>query len=253
MTVFGSAYADAYDSLYREKDYALECDLIERLLDEFGRSPAKRLLDLGCGTGGHAIPLAKRKYDVTGVDRSAHMLELAAKKAEAEAVLVDFQKAAIADFQTAAPYDAAIMMFAVLGYHRTNAEVAEALRAVRASLKPGAALVFDVWYGPAVLADKPGPRERRIDVSDGHLIRRTEARLDAENNLCTVHFTLERWNGGQLVDATHEDHVMRYFFDSELQEFANAAGMRLECLRDFADGRGAAGPRTWNAIGVMTA
>ena len=75
--VFGRDYAAAYDDLYQDKDYVAECDLIERVFETYGQGPTRRVLDLGCGTGGHAVILAKRGYDVVGVDRSPEMLERA--------------------------------------------------------------------------------------------------------------------------------------------------------------------------------
>ena len=79
--VFGSEYADVYDVLYRDKDYLEESRLIDRLLQTYGNGSVRSLLDLGCGTGNHALPLAQRGYEVVGVDRSARMLESAHKKA----------------------------------------------------------------------------------------------------------------------------------------------------------------------------
>jgi len=78
--VFGSDYSDLYDVLYSDKDYATECDIIEKLLQEYGQGRAGTLLDLGCGTGNHAFPLAQRGYHVTGVDRSEEMLDQLKKK-----------------------------------------------------------------------------------------------------------------------------------------------------------------------------
>ena len=56
--MFGAVYADAYDLLYQDKDYDAECDLIESLFKNYGESGIKSVLDLGCGTGNHAVPLA---------------------------------------------------------------------------------------------------------------------------------------------------------------------------------------------------
>ena len=77
--IFGSTYADAYDLLYEEKDYLAECDLLESLFQTYGEGPIHRIIDFGCGTGNHAIPLASRGYQVTGVDRSVNMLSQAEK------------------------------------------------------------------------------------------------------------------------------------------------------------------------------
>ena len=78
--VFCELYAEAYDALYRDKDYQGECDLLERLFERYTAS-VRSVLDLGCGTGNHTLPLAQRGYRITGVDRSEHMLRQARTKA----------------------------------------------------------------------------------------------------------------------------------------------------------------------------
>ena len=80
QAVFGADYAAAYDVLYHDKDYAAECDLIERVFAEYGDRKIQGVLDLGCGTGGHAALLAERGYTVVGVDRSADMLRRARER-----------------------------------------------------------------------------------------------------------------------------------------------------------------------------
>jgi 2-polyprenyl-3-methyl-5-hydroxy-6-metoxy-1,4-benzoquinol methylase len=59
MSVFNSLYANQYDELYAGKGYDAECDLIESAVRRHGAA-AKTVLDVGCGTGGHAIVLARR-------------------------------------------------------------------------------------------------------------------------------------------------------------------------------------------------
>jgi predicted TPR repeat methyltransferase len=79
--VFGQVYANQYDFLYSDKDYEGECDLLEEISRRYGDGSVCTILDLGCGTGIHAIRLARRGYEVTGVDRSAEMLAKAERKA----------------------------------------------------------------------------------------------------------------------------------------------------------------------------
>lgn len=74
---FGSNYADIYDRMYAAKDYARECDLI---VSAAGSSDDLRILDMGCGTGGHALTLARLGHTVTGVDVSREMLRVATAK-----------------------------------------------------------------------------------------------------------------------------------------------------------------------------
>ena len=84
-TVFGCGYADQYDLLYSDKDYEAECDLLEEVFRRYGTGPVQTILDLGCGTGSHALLLARRGYQVTGVDRSQEMLAQARQKAASDA------------------------------------------------------------------------------------------------------------------------------------------------------------------------
>ena len=78
---FGAVYAQQYDLLYKDKNYDAEVALLERLFQAHALE-GNSVLDLGCGTGQHAIRLAKRGFDVTGVDRSPEMLRIARVKAE---------------------------------------------------------------------------------------------------------------------------------------------------------------------------
>jgi len=72
---FQKEYAEAYDFLYQDKNYSSECDLIEEIFRKFAPGKIRTILDLGCGTGSHAIPLAQRGYRVTGVDLAENMLQ----------------------------------------------------------------------------------------------------------------------------------------------------------------------------------
>jgi predicted TPR repeat methyltransferase len=71
--VFDDAYGRYYDLLYRDKDYAAESEYVASHIRKHVPR-AKRILELGCGTGGHAVLLAAMGFDVHGVDLSEAML-----------------------------------------------------------------------------------------------------------------------------------------------------------------------------------
>ncbi|HEX4590937.1 MAG TPA: methyltransferase domain-containing protein [Gemmataceae bacterium] len=77
----------------------------------------RRVIDLGCGTGRIAVPLAKSGHAVTAVDLSEEMLRVAEEKATAAGVRLDLVRANIVTLDGFSPqaYDAAICMFAALG------------------------------------------------------------------------------------------------------------------------------------------
>jgi 2-polyprenyl-3-methyl-5-hydroxy-6-metoxy-1,4-benzoquinol methylase len=84
--LFGN-YAKTYDTESFTAGTLGEVDFIEK---EFCYDKSKSILDIGCGTGRHAIELARRGYTVTGIDLSAAQLERARQKAKEAGVRVNF-------------------------------------------------------------------------------------------------------------------------------------------------------------------
>lgn len=76
-------FAYVYDELMKDVDYEKWVDYIEKLI-EVSNSDVKNILELACGTGNLTIPLAKRGYDIAGIDISEEMLEVALHKSEIE-------------------------------------------------------------------------------------------------------------------------------------------------------------------------
>lgn len=256
--VFGEAYAAAYDALYESKDYAGECDLIERILAARGHAGPRRILDLGCGTGNHAIPLALRGHSLSGVDLSSAMLEQARRKsliiAPSPGVAPPkFHCGDLCNIDLECHFDVVLMMFAVLGYQHTNASLLSALRAARRHLTPGGMFIFDVWNGMAVLTERPGKRVRSAATEDGHILRTSESQLDLARQLCLVNFTMQRVVGDRVVAEWKEEHAVRFFFPLEMELALECAGFRLLDLKRLPDGDGPPDEHAWSMIGVAQA
>ena len=234
-TVFKQGYADQYDLLYGDKDYESECDLLEQAFKRYSTEPVQSILDLGCGTGNHSIPLARRGYEVHGVDLSENMLTHAVQKSQSETLKHPpvFSQADIRSVDLGKQFDAVLMMFAVLGYQLTNEDVLASLYTVRKHLKPGGLFIFDVWYGPAVLAIRPSERVKVIPTPDGQLIRVAAGSLDMYWHLCEVRYHLWRIHGNQVESETEEAHMMRYFFSQELALLLECEQMLLVDIRSL--------------------
>ena len=252
MQVFKSSYATGYDALYREKNYIQECDLIERLFHDVSKGPVKNVLDIGCGTGGHAIELARRSYHVTGVDLSTHMLAIAKDKAAAmlpaesrpDFLLGDAKSFSIGERE----FDAAAMMFAVVGYLTSNDDVIAALTNIGRHLKAGAPIVCDFWWGPAVLTQRPAERVRIVNTTSGRLLRATKTSLDTNACVADVHFNLFQISPNAPTVETYETHRMRYFFGPEIELLLRCAGFRLHRLGQFPNIDMALTDQDWNAV-----
>ena len=245
---FGEAYAEAYDALYADKDYEAECDLVESLARRLGVH-GNALLDLGCGTGQHALILARRGFHVTGIDVSTRMLAAARRRAEGAGV--EHVEFLIGDVRTArvggGPYDIALLMFAVLGYQLRVEDVRHTFETARSHLKDGGMLFLDVWNGPAVEAIGPTVRTKRVE-RDGHtIVRRARGTLDTYERLCTVDYELEWLQGGVVTKTASERHQMRYFFEPELREIAHTARFEVVETGAFPNLQEPADATQWNA------
>ncbi|NPV85809.1 MAG: class I SAM-dependent methyltransferase [Anaerolineae bacterium] len=253
--VFGKLYADAYDHFYHDKDYASECDLLEKIFAAYGKGRIHRILDLGCGTGNHAIPLAQRGYAVMGIDCSAEMLAQAQRKIDAlpSGISLCFKQQDLQTLQLEEHFDIALMMFAVLGYQLKNSQVLQALKTARNHLRPDGLLIFDIWYGPAVLAQKPEQRAKVIPIEDGELIRLTAGVLDTRQHVCHVDYRIWQIQRQRLVSTGAERHTMRYFFPRELEFYLESAGFEPLRLGAFPDFDKDPDEDTWNALQVARA
>ena len=247
---FGDSYAEMYDALYALKDYERECDSIEAAFHRGGRHVCS-VLALGCGTGNHAILLARRGYRVCGVDRSASMLQQAQRKAsqtgEAE---VEFVLGDLRNVRLNRSFDACILMFAVLGYQTTNRDVTEALANVQRHLEPGGIFVFDVWNGAAVLSVGPSERMRMTPNGERRLIRFSSGTLDPVRHLCHVHIHQFLVAGDHVVSEVQETHAMRYFFPLELELFLDHAGFDVVDLTAFNSPQQPLDAGAWNMLVV---
>ena len=247
--VFQEEYASAYDALYGDKDYEKECDYLEALFQKYLYRP-KTILDLGCGTGGHALILAKRGYKISGVDRSDAMLEIAKRKAEAQRLEIDFIEGDITRITTDKKYDAVISMFAVIGYQTTNAALAAACKAAKDCLVPGGIFLFDCWHGHAVIADRPAPRIKESTLGSGEkIIRFTSPEIDILNHVVNVNFRVWRIKGSEFGD-TSETHPIRFLFPQEARYFLEVAGFEKVDFYPFLQTDRALTEKDWNMMVV---
>ncbi|BAY47910.1 hypothetical protein SAMD00079811_55290 [Scytonema sp. HK-05] len=226
MSVFGN-YARYYDLLYRDKDYVGEAEFIHRLIQTYGPD-AQNILELGCGTGNHAVLLAKEGYQIHGVDFSHQMLQKASDRLLQLpldlASKLKFSHADIRHIKLNHTFDVVLSLFHVISYQTTNEDILAAFAAVKEHLKPGGIFIFDVWYGPAVLNHRPSVRVKRLENEEINVTRIAEPVMHPNENLVDVNYQvfIKDKNSG-AVEELQETHLMRYLFKPEiellLQEF----------------------------------
>jgi SAM-dependent methyltransferase len=140
---FGPGYLSLYDAYLAERT-PVEVDQLEVLLSL--RPPAS-ILDLACGQGRHGIELAGRGYEVTGVDLSRYLLEVAAARAQAANVQVRLLQRDMREPPPDGPFDLALSLFTSFGYFSDDHENHRVLESAAAALVPGGRFLIEVLNG----------------------------------------------------------------------------------------------------------
>ena len=247
MTVF-SRYAEYYDLMYNEKDYQEE---VEFILNKLGLATTQglSLLELGCGTGRHAAEFIDRGIDVTGVDLSPEMIEIAQKRIKQKYSEKAAEQFSVDDIRTVnidRKFDVVVSLFHVFSYQATNADLAAAFRTAATHVKPKGKLLFDFWYGPAVLTEPPMVRVRRLKASDFSVFRIAEPKRNVNTNTVDIDYELifEPTCADEKVAHVRETHRMRYLFLPEIQLHLEQLGMRITSSGKWM-GEEELGVRSW--------
>lgn len=124
---------------------------IHGVVSLLGIKPEAHILDLCCGVGRHSLELARRGFQVTGVDRAHFYLDRASKQAEAGGLKVEFVHDDMRTFYRPDTFDAVINMFTSFGYFEDPAEDRQVVVNVYRSLKSGGVFILDT-VGKEVLA-----------------------------------------------------------------------------------------------------
>lgn len=240
MSVFKN-YAKYYDLLYQDKNYVQEAEYVQSLLKKYAPS-AKTLFEMGSGTGIHAIELAKLDYSIDGIDLSEEMLEGAAQRVKnlpkELADRLSFAPGDIRTFEAEKTYDAVISLFHIVSYMPSNQDLGSMFANARKKLNKGGAFLFDVWYGPTVLSDRPVVRAKMFENEHTKVIRIARPELHANENLVDVNYQIliidKKTN---TVEEINEKHVMRYLFTPELEQFLAKAGFELVNAEEWLTGK----------------
>jgi SAM-dependent methyltransferase len=159
-TFFSGPWSRIQADGYPDERTNTECNLIQDALD---LKPGARVLDIPCGTGRHTVELAKRGFEVTGVDFSPEYIETARTSAAEANVAPNFFVCDMREFASSDRFDAAFCYFGSFGYFLEEDDEKFA-RAVAQSLRPGGRFLIEghiaetllpifrerdwVWLGP---------------------------------------------------------------------------------------------------------
>jgi SAM-dependent methyltransferase len=203
---------------------------VNAVVERLGLAPPARLLDLCCGQGRHAVPLAQLGYRVTGVDLSRPLLGRAAAHATAQGQRVDLVEADMRRLPFAeASFDAVLNLFNAFGYLEDDAQDELVLREVARVLRPGGRFLQELANREAQVRDW---HDSDVQRTDGGLVVLQERALDLRTSRQLVTWTLLHPDGRRSTRR----NAIRLYTLTELAAMLGRAGLELLEVAGDLDG-----------------
>ena len=204
---------------------AAEIPFIEGQLQAVG---ARRVLDVACGTGMHALELARRGYNVLGADLSAGMIDRARANAAAANVAVEFEVAGFGELSAriGTGFDAVLCLGNSLPHLLTPADLVAGLADFAACLRPGGLLLIQNRNFDAVLSRGERwmePQAHREEEAEWLFLRFYDFEPDGSLTFNLV--MLRREEGGQWTQRVTSTSL-RPWVQKELTTALDVAGFR---------------------------
>lgn len=217
--------APVYDDFTSHHNYREWIDDLLRLGSAHGLR-GDTVLDVGCGTGKGFMPLLDLGWQVTGVDISPSMVELARAKAGPE---VRIEVADMRELPAYGRFDLVLCLDDAINYLHSAAELEQALRGMAANLAPDGVLIFDsntlttyrTFFAERVVVESHG---RRL-IWQGHTGGQVEP-----GQISEATFEVEPLAPGTDPPIRAETHRQRHHPEPELRAALTAAGLEVAGL-----------------------
>jgi len=228
--VFG-CYSKYYETIYSDKEYIEEANFLYYLLSLWSNNP-NDILEFGSGTSKLSIILASKFDKITCVDSSETMIDIAKKNLSKVgkdiSSKIKLQNCDIANLNLEKKFDLLISFFHVVCYFNSNEELKTFFEKASSHLSKNSLFIFDYWYGPAVLHQKPSNRNKVIPTNSGLIKRSCISDLNDNNSTVSVKYKINFVDSNDnLIEEIYETHNMRYLFLNEINMYADLYGFEV--------------------------
>jgi len=216
-----------YDQLMAAVPYRAWVDYVELLVRRHGGRP-RRVLDLACGTGNVGLEFARRGYQVTGVDRSASMLQEAIRKAQEQNLPVSFFQQDMRELRLPEYFDLVVCLYDSLNYLLEWEGLRQTLCGVHACLQPGGLFIFDLNTELALAMNLF--TQRNLDPK--RPVRYDwRSEYNPQTRICRVDMTFYVDHKEQ-TETLREVHYERAYTQREVRQALRAAKLELLAMYD---------------------
>lgn len=214
-----SELAKYYDVVYWWKDYDREIDFLIEIFQKYGVR-VKRILEVACGTGSHTKLLTKRGYQVTGIDLSEEVLEIARKKISRGVTFVQGDMRNL-NAIIEGEYDAVICLFSAISYNLSLSELKRTVRGFYDHVKDNGVVVFDTHFTRRDFMD--GYRDESA-FDDGKIIGARICVSKRKRNIGELSFTYLIKDGRKVITLRDDVHRLGLFDSQDFFRVMREAG-----------------------------
>lgn len=221
--------AKYYDLLYRSRNIVHDINLLEHMFKEFTKLKIRNILDLGCGTGDHALELARRGYRVIGLDISREMIHIANTKKNLNNVMnVEFRVHDIRNFNLGKKFDVVIALYGVISYLVTSEDIVSTLRNVRRHLVNDGLFIFDFWHLSGQIKHYKPFSIWKYEINENEIITKLELMsIDITKCVMKIAYEVHHLSQGIPIDSVFEEHELRLFTMPEITRYLDRADLKI--------------------------
>jgi len=227
---FGENYSQLYDIFYFDKDYDKEVGMLEDIFKRHGCNPRDSILDIGCGTGNHAIRMAKKGYKVTGVDPS--------------------EEGSLPNLNLNKKYDGIECMFNVINYVLEDNDVLKSFKNIYNILENKGVFIFDFRNAfPSLKSYSP---TKVLNISDNkkNVVRISQSSINPRTRIFHTKYKCVVFQNNSFVEKFNDEHYVRAFFPGEIKRFLFESKFKLKEMFPFGKPGKEVTKDDWNIIGV---
>lgn len=218
-----------YDAIYSWKDYFAETVRLIAFIQMHALGPAKTLLDVACGTGGHLVYL-RGYFQVEGVDVEPEMLSVARENLRG----IPLHQGDMLDFDLGRTFDVVTCLFSSIGYMQSVERLNRAVANMARHVSPGGLLVVEPWFHPSDFKDGT-LHSHYVDQPDLKIARMNLSTVEDGLAVMRFHYLVGTPEG---IHSWDDLHRMGLFTHEEYTQALEAAGLEAHHDGEGLMGRG---------------